>query len=107
MALDASYQRCELNALIFLRKVLKMCKNKPLILIDKGPWYHWALNRLGLEYKHERFGMRNRVERFFRYLKERTMVFYNKMSSRDYIRGLFNLKLFLGLFSIYYATIRR
>jgi hypothetical protein len=30
------------------------------------------LERLGLEYRHEKFGMRNRAERFFRYLKERT-----------------------------------
>jgi hypothetical protein len=28
--------------------------------------------------------MRNRVERFFRYLKERTAVFHHKMSARDH-----------------------
>jgi hypothetical protein len=28
--------------------------------------------------------MRNRVERFFRYLKERTVVFHHKMSAKDY-----------------------
>jgi hypothetical protein len=28
--------------------------------------------------------MRNRVERFFRYLKERTIVFHHKMSARDH-----------------------
>jgi len=27
-----------------------------------------------LEYRHERFGLRNRVERFFTYLKERTII---------------------------------
>ncbi|GBC71010.1 hypothetical protein HRbin02_00785 [Candidatus Calditenuaceae archaeon HR02] len=27
------------------------------------------MERLGLEYEHQRLGMRNRVERFFRYLK--------------------------------------
>jgi transposase-like protein len=31
-------------------------------------WYKWAFERLGLECRHERFGLRNRVERFFRYL---------------------------------------
>jgi hypothetical protein len=30
--------------------------------------------------------MRNRVERFFRYLKERTMVFHHKLSARDHTR---------------------
>jgi len=28
-----------LNAYIFLKKVLKACSNKPLILVDGGPWY--------------------------------------------------------------------
>jgi hypothetical protein len=46
------------------------------IRVAKEPRYRWAFERLGLEYKHERFGLRNRVERFFRYLKERTAVFH-------------------------------
>jgi putative transposase len=57
------------NVLSFLKKALKMCTNKPLVIVDKGSWYRWSLERLGLEYRHERFGIRNRVERFFRYLK--------------------------------------
>jgi hypothetical protein len=52
------------------------------------------------------FGMRNRVERFFRYLKERTMVFHHKMSARNHIQGINNLKLFLTLFTIYYQATR-
>jgi transposase-like protein len=60
-----------------------MCTNKPLVLVDKGPWYRWAFERLGLEYKHERFGMRDRVERFFRYLKERTIVFHHKLKVQE------------------------
>jgi hypothetical protein len=50
--------------------------------------------------------MRNRVERFFRYLKERTIVFHHKMSARDHIQGINNLKLFPRLFTIYYQTAR-
>jgi hypothetical protein len=30
-----------------------MCTNKPLVLVDKDPWYRWALERLGLEYRYE------------------------------------------------------
>ncbi|MEM2175282.1 MAG: hypothetical protein QXI58_06650 [Candidatus Micrarchaeia archaeon] len=60
------------------------------------------LNKLGLEYEHIRFGIRNRIERFFRYLKERTIVFHNKLSSRNHIEGIRNLNLFLNLFMIYY-----
>jgi len=106
LALEASYGRSSLNSLSFLKKALKMCTNKPLVIVDKGPWYRWAFERLGLEYRHERFGMRNRVERFFRYLKERTVVFHHKMSARDHIQEINNLKLFLSLFTIYYQATR-
>jgi transposase-like protein len=61
-------------------------------LVDKGPWYRWAFERLGLEYRHERFGIRNRVERFFRYLKERTVVFHHKLSARNHVQGINSLK---------------
>ena len=84
LALEASYGKSCLNALASLKKALRMCTNKPLVLVDRGPWYRWALERLGLEYRHERFGMRNRVERFFRYLKERTVIFHHKMSARNH-----------------------
>jgi hypothetical protein len=36
--------------------------------------------------------MRNRVERFFRYLKDRTVVFHHKMSARNHIQLINNLK---------------
>ena len=55
-------------------------------------WYPWTLERLRLEYRYQKFGMRNSVERFFRYLKERTMVFHHKMSARNYTQGIINLK---------------
>jgi transposase-like protein len=47
----------------------------------KAHGIRWAFERLGLEYMYQRFGMRNRVERFFRYLKERTAVFHHKLSA--------------------------
>ncbi|MEM0078632.1 MAG: hypothetical protein QXK95_03030 [Nitrososphaerota archaeon] len=50
--------------------------------------------------------MRSRVERFFRYLKERTIVFHNKLSARDYMQGITNLNIFLNLFKLYYQTTR-
>jgi putative transposase len=83
-----------------------MCTNKPLVLVDKGPWYRWAFERLGLEYRHERLGMRNRVERFFRHLKERTVVFHHKLNARNHVQGITNLKLFLNLFTLYYQAAR-
>jgi len=64
-------------AMKFVRIVLDRCFNKPLIIVDRSPWYRWALDRLGLKYQYQRFGIRNAVERFFGYLKHRTRRFYN------------------------------
>jgi putative transposase len=83
LALEASYGRSSLNALSFLRKALRMCTNKPLVIVDRGPWYRWALDRLGLRYRYQRFGLRNAVERPFGYLKHRTRRFYNNINSRS------------------------
>jgi transposase-like protein len=66
----------------FLRKVLDSCEGKPLIVVDRGPWYRWALDRLGITYIHETFGKRNRIERWFREMKNRTKRFYNNVNSK-------------------------
>jgi transposase-like protein len=50
-----------LIAMKFLRMVLGRCINKPLV--DIGPWYRWAVERLGL---YQNFGLSNAVERIFR-----------------------------------------
>jgi hypothetical protein len=46
--------------------------------------------------------MRNRVERFFRYLKERTLVFRHKLSARNHVQGINSL----NLFTLYYQAAR-
>jgi len=51
IAIHVSTTRTSLNALYFLRKVLEC-----LTLVDGGPWYRWALQRLGLRYDHQTFG---------------------------------------------------
>ena len=76
-----------------------------MVLADRGPWYLWALERSGL--RHERFSIRSRVERLFRYLKERVAVSYHKMSASTAWEGYSTLKCSLGPFSIHYRTIRR
>jgi len=70
-----------LIALKFIRMVLDRYLNKPLIIVDRGPWCRWALDRIGLEYRYERFSLRNTIERSFRYLKERTERFYNNINT--------------------------
>jgi len=71
-----------LNALAFMKRVLKTCQNKPVIVVYRGPWYQYALKRLGIEYLHETFGERNRIERLFRELKDRTRGFYNNVNAK-------------------------
>jgi transposase-like protein len=92
LAIYASWNRNMLIALKFLRMVLGRCINKPLIIVDGGPWYRWALERLGLKYRYQRLGLRNAVERFFGHLKQRTRRFYNNtwktQSIEDYATAI-------------------
>ena len=85
-ALHASRGRGLPNAIKFLNKFLKMvlrsCDGKPIVVVDRGPWYRWALERLGMTYFHETFGNRNRIERWFRELKNRTKRFHNNVNSK-------------------------
>jgi putative transposase len=47
-ALEASYGRSSLNTLSFLKKALRMCTNKPLVIVDRGPWYRWVFESIGM-----------------------------------------------------------
>lgn len=59
LTIEASYGRSCLNALEFLRKALKLCINSSEVIVDRGDWHRWALERLGLEYEYQRIGKRN------------------------------------------------
>jgi len=65
LALQASRGRGFPNAIKFLKMVLRSCDGKPIVVVDRGPWYRWALERLGMTYFHETFGNRNKIERWF------------------------------------------
>jgi transposase-like protein len=81
LAVYASRGRNMLIAMKFLRMVMDRCINRPLVIVDRGPWYRWALERLGLKYQYQTFAIRNAVERFFGYIKQRTRRFYNNINS--------------------------
>jgi transposase-like protein len=57
-------------------------KVSQVIVVDRGPWYRWALERLGMNYFHETLGNRNRIERWFRELKNKTKRFYNNINAK-------------------------
>jgi putative transposase len=104
LSIYASYQRSSINTLIFVKKVLKTCTNKPVVLVDGCPWYPWALERYGLKWLHITFGERNYIERYFRTLKERTKRFYNNINAK--VNRTKSLNLFLNLFMLYYNHLR-
>jgi transposase-like protein len=83
LAVYASRGRGIPSAIEFLRMVLDSCEGKPVIVVDRGPWYRWALERLGITYFHETFGNRNRIERWFREVKNRTKRFYDNVNSKN------------------------
>ena len=104
LAIYASYQRSSINALVFVKTVLATCEGKPVVLVDGGPWYPWALERYGLRWLHITFGERNAIERFYRTFKERTKRFYNNINAR--VGKIRSLDVFLSLFMLYYNHLR-
>jgi transposase-like protein len=82
LAVYASRGRGLPNAIKFLKMVLRSCDGKPIVVVDRGPWCRWALERLGMTYFHETFGNRNKIERWFRELKNRTKRFHNNVNSK-------------------------
>ncbi|WP_456329218.1 DDE-type integrase/transposase/recombinase [Archaeoglobus sp.] len=67
--------RNALAAYSFLREVLRMCEVEELIL-DRGPWYRDALQRLGVKFRHESFGERSLAESIFSSFKQRARIFF-------------------------------
>lgn len=86
---SATRGRSNLDTLKFLQEMLQKCKNKPTIVkVDRGPWYPWALERLGLKYEQETFGERNRVENRFNVLKRRTKRFWNRFPNNSSLESV-------------------
>ena len=103
LAVYASYYyRSSINTLVFLRKVLDTCVGTPVVLVDWGPWYSWALDGIGIRWLHIIFDYRNVIERFFSTMKEKTRRFNNLPSDR-----LDNLESFQNLFMVWYNHLRR
>ncbi len=54
-----------------------------LFLVDSAAWLKAALHRRGLDWRYERHGNRNSVERVYREVKRRTSSFSNSFSHVD------------------------
>jgi transposase-like protein len=106
LAVYASYGRAFVNAEVMMKRVEEACEGDlPVILVDRGPWYPWVLDRMGFKWLHITFGLRNAIERLFRTLKERTKRFYNNVPSKYDV--LKNVNAFGSLFILWYNRLRR
>jgi len=74
--------------MILLSKLVRSCRNRPLVYVDGGPWYPWALRRYGFPYKGRTFGPRSAIERWFGLLKRRTRRFHNVFPYRSSERSV-------------------
>ena len=97
-----SQGRAEIEAYSFLKFILRKCTNQPKILVDGGPWYKPALIRLGVEWEHITFGLRNPIEQWFFLLKHRIKLFYRNW---PYNTKLITVQNWLNCFvSMYHFT---
>lgn len=63
--------RSGLEALGFVRGVLRYCSNVPLFVVDAGVWYPWAFEVVGANYEVVSGGVRNRIETWIGLVKDR------------------------------------
>ncbi|ELY72340.1 transposase [Natrinema pallidum DSM 3751] len=54
-----------------------------MFLVDSAPWLQAVFHRHGLDYRDEKYGNRNSVERVFRELQRRTNPFSNCFSHAE------------------------
>lgn len=88
VAVHISTSRTAFDAFYFLKMMLETCDNKPLIMVDRGPWYRWALKRLGLEYRHETFGERSPIEQWYSQFKARVKRFWKRFPYRSTLSSI-------------------
>ncbi len=98
----------------FFMGVLKYCDGKPEFIVDNAPWLKDALTQLGLAYHHQARGPRSLIESAFSSFKQRTKVFFNKITVNlkhnthlRWKRAVECWNLFCKTFTYYYNNLRR
>ena len=64
----------------FFKSVLKHCEGRPEFIVDNAPWLKDALIELGLAHIHQTIGLRSLIESAFSSFKQRTKIFFNKIT---------------------------
>lgn len=88
LAVHISVSRTSFDALYFLKLVLNSCQKKPFILVDGGPWYRWAFQRLGLQWQHQTFGERNHIEQWYNQYKARVKRFWKRFPYHSSLQSI-------------------
>jgi len=106
--------RNSLTSESFLKGVLKHCEGRPEFVVDGAPWLKEALTELGLAYQHQTRGPRSLVESAFSSFKQRTKIFFNKITVNlkhnahlRWRRAVKCWNLFCQTFTYYYNHLRR
>jgi transposase-like protein len=89
-----------MDALLFLGRALGACTDKPVFVVEGGPWYSWAFRELGLEHYRGALGDRSGVERSFGSLKGRTRVFFKDINAGR--SRIASLDMLMNMFFVYY-----
>jgi putative transposase len=84
---DVTPGRSSLDALLFLKPVLERCRGKPLLLVDRGPWYDWSLETLGCRFQKETWGTRSLIESLFFVVKYRLWRFWKRFPYRSSVES--------------------
>jgi len=97
----------------FLKGVLKHCEGRPEFIVDRAPWLKESLIELGLTHQHRTFGPRSLVESSFSSFKQRTKIFFNKITVNlkhdkhlRWRRAIECWNLFCQTFTYYYNYLR-
>ena len=100
----ATHVRSGITALLFFRKLIRTVGAPELVITDGGPWYDYALRRLGIRHVVMSGDVRNYIERWFETLKDRARCFdiYYPTKKGD-LRVLLE---WLTVFVLYYNHVR-
>ncbi len=114
---DLYSTRNYITTFTFFRQIKRQYGKSPeVVIVDGGPWYREALNRLGIRRQVVSGGIRNYIERWFETLKDRLKDFdiyfpHKKLGTIDILRcrkeSLEHVFNWLYAFVYYYNRIRK
>lgn len=94
-----SQGRSGLEAYLFAQAVVDRCTGRPRIVVDRGVWYPWALDRVDAEWEVVSGGVRSLVGSYFGSLKARLEKMesgHGTWHSRETLAGVVRMHGWMG-----------